>query len=295
MMETPVVFLIFKRPDTTQKAFNIIRQAKPSKLLVVADGPRKNRIGEAEKCDAARKIIDQVDWDCEVLKNYSDINLGCAKRVASGLDWVFDNVEDAIIIEDDCILNLTFFRFAEELLERYRNDSRIFSISAQNVQPINNFTDYSYYFSRYNHCWGWATWKRAWQYFDFEMKSWPEAKSKNLLYDVLQSQKAANYWAERFQLAYDEKVDSWAYRWTLTCWLQNALSIIPNTNLVSNIGFGTESTHLYDTKSKFNSASTFEMTFPLKHMPYMLRNNHADNFTQTKIFTKKWKTQIKSA
>ncbi len=133
-LKTPVVFIIFKRPDTTERVFEVIRQTKPTKLLVVADGARTDRPGEADKCAAVRAIIECVDWDCKVLKNYSEINLGCGKRVSSGLDWVFDNVEEAIILEDDCLPHPTFFRFCEELLERYRYDTRVSSISAQNVQ-----------------------------------------------------------------------------------------------------------------------------------------------------------------
>ncbi len=133
-MKTPVTFIIFKRPDTTEKVFEVIRQAQPEKLFVIADGPRDDREGEAEKCEATRSIIEKVDWDCEVIKNYSDINLGCAKRVSSGINWVFENVEESIILEDDCIPDLTFFRFSEELLEKYRDDTRIASITAQNCQ-----------------------------------------------------------------------------------------------------------------------------------------------------------------
>ncbi len=184
LIKTPVVVIIFKRTDTTEKVFEAIRLAKPPKLFVIADGPRADHPGEAEKCEAARAIIERVDWECEVLKNYSDTNLGCAKRVSSGLDWVFSNVEEAIILEDDCVPHLTFFPFCEELLEKYRYDTRIASISGQNVQFGRERTNYSYYFSRYNHCWGWATWRRAWQHFDFDMKLWPEIKKGHLLDDI---------------------------------------------------------------------------------------------------------------
>ena len=143
-LETPITFIIFKRPDTTEKVFETIRQVKPKKLLVIADGPRTDREGEAEKCAATRAIIEKVDWDCEVIKNYSEINLGCAKRVSSGLDWAFNNVEETIILEDDCILQPTLFRFCEELLEKYRHDRRITSIAAQNAQLGKNRTNYSY-------------------------------------------------------------------------------------------------------------------------------------------------------
>ena len=283
-LETPVVFIIFKRPETTEKVFEAIRQAKPPKLLVIADGAHLDKLGEAEKCAATRAIIDRVDWDCEVLKNYSEINLGCAKRVASGLDWVFENFEEAIILEDDCVPHPTFFRFCEELLERYRYDDRIVAISGQNVQFGRRRTEYSYYFSRYNHCWGWASWRRAWQYFDFDMKLWPEIKARNFLSDILVDPKAVKDWSRIFQSTYDGHVDSWANRWTFACWIQSGLSILANVNLVSNIGFGTESTNTGNRRSRYNNMLTEAIEFPLKHPPFIIRDAQADNFTQNTLY-----------
>lgn len=292
-MKTPIAFLIFKRPDTTEKVFEVIRQAKPPKLFVIADGPRVDNPGEVEKCEATRAIIERVDWDCEVLKNYSDTNLGCAKRVSSGLDWVFNHVEEAIILEDDCVVHPTFFPFCEELLEQYKYDNRVMSISAQNVQLGNQRTQYSYYFSLYHHCWGWATWRRAWQNFDFDMKLWQEAKSINLLQDMLMDSQATKYWGDIFQKTYDRYLDSWACRWLFTCWLQSGLSIIPNVNLVSNIGFDADSTH---TKSKGNKTvdmPTVAIKFPLQHPSFVIRNFQADNFTQRVAFEGGWFKQFK--
>ncbi|MGQ4646875.1 glycosyltransferase family A protein [Lyngbya aestuarii] len=292
-LKTPVVFLIFNRPDTTEKVFESIRQAKPLKLLVIADGPRTDRPGEAEKCAATRAIIERVDWECEVLKNYSEINLSCAKRVSSGLNWVFEQVEDAIILEDDCVPHPSFFRFCEELLERYKDDSRVVSISGQNVQFGRQRTEYSYYFSRYNHCWGWATWKRAWQYFDFEMKLWPEVKKHNFLGDILIEPQAIKHWTETFQSTYDGQINSWANRWTFACWMQNGLSILANTNLISNIGFGTESTHTGNKKSKFANIPTEAVEFPLKEPPFMIRDMRADSFTQSTLYHQTFLRKLK--
>ena len=219
--ETPITFIIFKRPDITEKVFETIRQVKPKKLLVIADGPRNNREGEAEKCAATRAIIEKVDWDCQVIKNYSDVNLGCAKRVSSGLDWAFENVEETIILEDDCIPHPTFFRFCEELLERYRNDTRITSIAAQNAQLGNQRTNYSYYFSSYSHCWGWASWRRAWQNYDLHIKLWPEVKESNILNNILLDSKAVSYWQNIFDLIYENPTGiTWDYQWTFSCWMQ---------------------------------------------------------------------------
>ncbi len=292
-MKTPVVFIVFKRPDTTEKVFEIIRQAKPEKLFVIADGPRFDRPGEAEKCKAVRAILEKVNWDCEVIKDYADINLGCAKRVSSGLNWVFSQVEEAIIIEDDCIVHPTFFHFCEELLERYRHNNLVMSISAQNVQLGRERTFYSYYFSRYSHCWGWATWRRAWQHFDFDMKHWQEVKSTNLLQDIFMDSQAVRYWTELLQATYDKRIDSWAYRWLFTCWLQSGLSIIPNVNLVSNIGFGLDSTNTKSKQNKVMDMPIETLEFPLKHTPFVVRNVVADKFAQRVAYEGGWFNRLK--
>ena len=283
-LETPVIFLVFNRPDTTKKVFEVIRQVKPKKLLFVADGLRSDKLGEAEKCAEVRAIIDTVDWDCEVLKNYSEVNLGCRKRVSSGLDWAFNLVEEAIILEDDCLPDLSFFQFCQELLERYRDDKRVMAISGDNFQFGRKRTEYSYYFSIYNHCWGWATWRRAWQYYDMEMKLWEKAKQENWLKNVLRNPSARRYWRNKFEATYHNYIDSWAYRWTLSCWLQHGLTILPHVNLVSNMGFDISSTHTKSYKSPFANIPREAMKFPLKHPPFVFPNQEADDFTYKNNF-----------
>lgn len=284
-LKTPVIFLTFNRPDTTKRVFEVIRQVKPPILLVVADGARENKPGEAEQCTAVRKIIDTVDWNCEVLTNYSDINLGCNKRVSSGLDWAFSLVERAIILEDDCLPNLSFFQFCEELLEKYQDDQRIMTISGDNFQFGKKRTDDSYYFSIYNHCWGWATWRRAWQHYDIEMKLWSEIREGNWLQNILFNPNIVKYWRNKFQATYENKIDSWAFRWTFACWLQSGLSILPNVNLVSNIGFSSAGTHLNNSQSIFANMQTQEMEFPLQHPSFVIRNKEADDFTYKTMFS----------
>lgn len=283
-LKTPVVFIIFKRPDTTEKVFEAIRQAKPRQLLVIADGPRSDHPGEVEKCAATRAILDRVDWDCEVLKNYSDVNLGCEERVSSGLNWVFEQVEEAIILEDDCVPHPTFFRFCEELLELYRNDERIMSISGLNDQSHLKQTEYSYYFSLYNRCWGWATWKRAWQYFDFNMKLWSEVHTKNLLKDLLVNPQAVKFWTKTFQSVQDGNLNTWAYRWKFACWNQSGLSIIPRRNLVSNIGFGADATNTKTTRSSQGNLLLEGIHFPLQHPPFVIRDMQAEELVQKRVY-----------
>ncbi|WP_414583971.1 glycosyltransferase family 2 protein [Scytonema sp. PCC 10023] len=285
-LKTPIAFIIFRRPHTTERVFEAIRQAKPPKLFVIADGPHADRVGEAEKCEATRAIIERVDWDCEVIKNYSDTNLGCAKCVSSGIDWVFSNVEEAIILEDDCLPHPTFFRFCEELLEKYRYDTRIASISGQNVQFGRRRTNYSYYFSRYNHCWGWASWRRAWQHYDLYIKHWKEIQSKSFLTDILMDPLAVKIWSDIFQSVSENPLGiSWAYQWTFTSFVQNRLGIISNVNLISNIGFGSDSTHFTSgKKNPYDSLPTEPIEFPLKHPPFVIRDDRADNFTQSTLY-----------
>ncbi len=293
-IKTPVAFLIFKRPEITEKVFAEIAKVKPPKLLVVADGPRAEVPGEADKCAATRSIIEKVDWKCEVLKNYFNVNLGCKQRVASGLDWVFDTVEEAIILEDDCVPHPVFFRFCEELLEKYRNDERIMVISGNNFQFGQKRTPYpySYYFSRYNHVWGWASWRRAWKYYDVTMKLWPEICQGGWLEDLLIKKEIVSYWTKIFEEVYQGKIDTWDYQWTFACWIQKGLSILPNVNLVSNIGFGEGATHTLG-GSPFANLPIGKMDFPLKHPPFIIRDVQTDAITHYRNFSPHISTKIK--
>ena len=283
-MKTPIVLIIFRRPDKTLKVFEKIRQVKPCKLFVICDAPRPEKPDEYEKCEKSRAIIDTVDWDCEVIKNYADTNLGSFRRIPTGLDWVFNQVEEAIILEDDCLPDITFFQFCEELLEYYKNDQRIMAISGDNFQLGHQRTHDSYYFSRYTHSWGWATWKRAWKHFDLEMKAWPEVRDKQLLRLILDSDRDVKYWNSILQDTYESKIKAWDYRWTFATWLQNGLTILPNVNLISNIGFGEGATHTVSSKNPFINLPTQSMNFPLQHPQFVIRERMADKFTQDSVF-----------
>ena len=285
-MKTPIAFIIFNRPDKTQKVFEAIRCAQPPKLFVIADGPRLHRSDDLDKCAATRAIIDQVDWNCEVIKNFSDKNLGCGMRPATGISWVFENVEEAIILEDDCIPHPTFFRFCEELLDKYRFDHRVMHISGNNYWSEKFQRNDSYVFSRYPLSWGWATWKRAWQHYEFEMTLWHQVNQRNVLRDLLGDRHTVDTWIKIFQrIGTDATLDCWDYQWILTCWLQNGLSILPNVNMVSNVGFGADATHTF-TKESFAadgtqlSVSQEAMTFPLKHPQMMIRDSDIDRLIQ---------------
>jgi hypothetical protein len=287
MMNTPVLFIIFNRPDTTQRVFEAIRQAQPRQLFVAADGPREGKESEAERCQQARVLAEQVDWDCQVRTLYREKNSGCKMAVSAALHWFFENVEEGIILEDDCLPHPTFFRFCAELLEKYRDDKRIMMISGSNFQFGQKRGLYSYYFSRYSHIWGWASWRRAWQHYDVEMKLWPMVRDTTLLQSLLADKGAVGHWSRVFDKVFAGDVDTWDYQWTFACWTQNALTVVPNDNLVSNIGFGTDATHTIMTAGDVADLPAVGMSFPLHHPPYVLGNLQADQFMFETIFAPK--------
>ena len=283
-LTTPVAFLIFNRPETTARVFETIRQAKPPKLLIVADGPRSDRPDDVENCKAVRAIVEQIDWDCEVFRNYSEVNLGCRKRVITGLDWVFEQVEEAIILEDDCLPHPTFFRYCQELLEKYRNDTRIMMISGDNFQFGRNKTEYSYYFSRYTHVWGWATWKRSWSLFDESMQTWPELRDQRWLEHLFCNQQIETYWYNKFQGVY-EGFNTWDYIWQFISLSHHGLTILPKVNLISNIGFGSGTNSKNIHYSSVSNMSLVPMDFPLNHPMIVIQHILADNFTEMTLFS----------
>jgi len=286
-MKTPVAFIIFNRPDTTAKVFEAIRQAKPPKLLVIADRPRIDRPDEATKCAAARAIIESVDWECEVLTNYSDVNLGCKLRVSSGLDWVFDTVEEAIILEDDCLPHPSFFTFCEELLEKYRNDSRVMQICGSNLFNNKLNIDDSYYFSKYGPIWGWASWRRAWKYYDVNMKLWTEVRNKKLYLDFCLTKEESSQRLDLYDRLSLNKIDTWDYQWGFAKMVNSGLSIAPHVNLISNIGFREDATHVTNKNSPLANSPVYAIASPLKHPSFMLRNIQADQIYSRQAFPSK--------
>ena len=264
-MKTPVAFFIFRRPSTTERVFEAIRQAKPPKLLVVADGPRPDKPGEAEQCAAARAVIDRVDWDCEVLTNYSEVNLGCRNRVASGIDWVFQTVEEAIILEDDCLPDASFFPYCEELLDRYRDDKRVMMITGTNILGDWKSAQQSYHFAYYTSCWGWASWRRAWNYYDVDMQRWTDPEIQQRIQDVLVSEKHYQNFKLHFDYVISGANKAWDFQWSFACLSQSGLTITPATNLVSNIGYTGEATHTTESDNGLADRPVKALPFPLKH------------------------------
>ena len=280
----PVVMIIFNRPETTARVFEVIRRIRPKQLLIVADGPRPDRPDDTTKCAAARKIVTRIDWDTELQTDFAAENLGCGPRLATGITWAFEQVEEAIILEDDCLPDPSFFPFCAELLARYRNDERIMHIAGSNFQFGRGSAQFSYYYSRFAHVWGWASWQRAWQHFDYDMKLWPDVRAGDLLPNWLNSRGVVRKWRKSFDWFYGPgKCATWDYQWQLACWLQHGLGIVPSRNLVANIGFGVEATHT-DKESPFSAMPVQPMSFPLHHPPYMIRLRHADDITEKTLY-----------
>ena len=283
-LETAVLFLVFNRPDTTKQVFEAIRQAKPPRLYIGADGPRADKAGEQEKCEEVRRIATQVDWDCEVQTLFRDENLGCRMGVSTAIDWFFENEEEGIILEDDCLPCQSFFWFCEELLGRYRGDMRIMAVSGDNFQKGTARNEFSYYFSRFNHCWGWASWRRAWSYYEKDMQPWPYIRDNNYLRDILSDKGAIKYWRKIFEDTYRNKIDTWDHHWTFSCWLRNGLTVLPNVNLVSNIGFDGDATHTTGKNNPNSNMPVFDLSLPLEHPAWVIRDKIADDYTQKVIF-----------
>jgi hypothetical protein len=273
----PIVFLIFNRPEQTARTFAAIRAARPAELLVVADGPRPDRAGERELCSRTRAIIDGVDWPCKVLRNFAETNMGCGKRVSSALDWAFEEVEEALILEDDCLPDPSFFPYCAELLERYRTDERIMMISGNNFQNGAKRTPDSYYFSRFPHCWGWATWRRAWRHYDFAIQEWQQRRNVDLVKKLARHPVLERYWQECFDDVAVGKVDTWDYQWMYCLWMQNGLAIAPNVNMVTNIGFDGAATHTLAVDERYLVPSC-AMPFPLRHPTKVISCKKADEF-----------------
>lgn len=281
----PVIFLVFNRPEQTARVFARIREARPAQLFVVADGPRADRPGEAERCLEVRRIVEQgIDWPCEVVRDYSATNLGCARRVSSGITNAFKQVEEAIILEDDCLPDPTFFRFCAELLERYRDDARLALVSGTNHQPVDAKFRHSYFYSRYNHIWGWATWRRAWQLFDFQMTDWPKWRDVGGLERVFADPAVVRYWRHAFDACHKRKGESWCYRWTFACFRENLVSILPCRSLVENIGFGGDATHTLECPAHLCGQIAGAADFPLAHPPEVEVDEFADRRCEHVMF-----------
>ena len=239
--EAPVLLIIFNRPDTTKMVFDAIRKAKPKKLYVSADAPRKGNESDKTNCEKAREIVKDIDWECDVKYRFLSENLGCGWGPASAISWAFENEDRLIILEDDCVPSQSFFPYCNYLLKKYLNDSRIWLISGRSHEPYSkHFHDTDYVFSHYGHSWGWATWKRCWDHFDMEMKSFPDFIRKDGAVNVFFSKREGKRYNEVYKTFFEDKTletHVWDFQFGYSIISNGGLCIVPAKNLVKNIGF----------------------------------------------------------
>ncbi|MFZ2664328.1 MAG: hypothetical protein WAX66_03115 [Patescibacteria group bacterium] len=240
--KTPILINAFNRVDTTKKVFDTVRSMRPERLFIAVDGPRDNKLGESKKCNEVKKVFEGVDWDCEVKTLFRDKNMGCHKAIPDAINWFFSFVDEGIILEDDCLPSKSFFRFCEELLERYRNNSKVMMISGDNFLPGNKFSKESYLFSKYAFIWGWATWKRSWNKFDSEMKSYPKFVSSKKIMKWYPNIIERFFWKTAFNNKYFNYSDGWDMKWYYAVAYNKGLSVVPSVNLITNLGFRSDAT-----------------------------------------------------
>lgn len=286
--DTPILFIIFNRPNQSKSSFERIRAIKPNHLYIAADGPRPGNTNDEIKCsETQQSILAMIDWDCDVKTLFRKDNLGCGKGPASAISWFFSHVEQGIILEDDCLVDLTFFRFSEDLLNFYKNDERIMHIGAQSF--FSSMGKDQYYFASTPFIWGWATWRRAWEKFDITISDWPLQKNNPNFNLNKMNPAVPAFFEKKFELIHSNDNNSnnldradniWDYQWTYCILKNNGLSIFPNKNLVSNIGFGPDATHTVNTVGKYVARKTYPIKFPLKYKTRITYLNKANYFME---------------
>lgn len=256
--ETPILFLVFNRFDTTLRVFNEIRKVKPKKLYVSCDGPRPGNLVDQDQVKRIRDYLTKsIDWECEFSTNFYESNLGCKEAVSSGLDWFYGQVDFGIVLEDDCLPNLSFFLFCEKMLLKYKDDYRIWHIGGVcNLSSEDYIEDSSYYFSNYMHIWGWATWSSRWKDYKKVLTNLDLFRKSDYLSRITTSYFAKTQWLYSFYSVNENKVNTWDFQWYYCVWTNGGLSILPKVNLVSNIGFGKNSTHTDNAEHQLANRTT---------------------------------------
>ncbi len=259
VFNTPILLLIFNRPDYVRAQIDNLRLIAPATLYIAADGPRRNNQKDVIECEKARKMLSLVDWKCELKTKFADENLGCKARVSSAIDWFFSEVEKGVIIEDDCLADPSFFSYAQELLERYKDNKQIMHISGFNPLMHSPFST-SFSYTVHPLCWGWATWRRAWNKYDVQMADWLMTKESRFLKDIFSRDASIAYWNNLFDKMFHKKIDTWDYQWVYTIFKEKGLCIFPKNNLITNVGFDSRATHTkipcWMSKSSYNLRKT---------------------------------------
>lgn len=280
MYKVPVLYIIFNRLDTVKESVEILRRIKPASLYIAADGHRADRIGEKEKCQSVRDyVLKHIDWDCDIHTLFREKNLGCGRGPAEAITWFFDQVDRGIILEDDCVPDISFFTFCEELLEYYKDDLRVTEICGTNrLGSWYDTNNSSYYFSSYPSEWGWATWKRAWRYYDFYVEDWKNPEVKKIIRNLFPRKyrfEKISQWLDH-TINHPEDLTWWDFQWRFVQNIQSGLSIIPKHNLVRNVGFSADATHTLELNDPCANLPVIPAEFPLKHPRYIARNWELD-------------------
>jgi hypothetical protein len=275
---SPVLFLVFNRPDAAQRVFDQIKVAKPPRLYIGADGPRDNRPGEDRLCQQTRAIFAGVDWECEVKTLFRETNGGCKEAVSAAVTWFFENEEEGIVLEDDCLPANSFFKFCDVLLEKYRFDDRIRHITGCNLQQGKKWGDATYYFSNVTNVWGWAGWRRVWKEYDKELTRYSVDGGLTYIQDLFTDSIVTEFWLRFYTEQKAGKINSWAYPLTFINFFNNGLCVVPNINLVSNLGFGEGATHTWNDKSLNGNVPLQELTAEIKHPNFIIAEKRADLF-----------------
>jgi hypothetical protein len=277
----PLLLTVFNRPDKTRLVLDRIKEVQPEVVLVAADGPRSNVVQDVSRCEEVRQIIKkEINWPAKVMADFAPHNLGLRCRMNSAISWALAHYDRIIVLEDDCLPEVSFFRFCTELLERYADDLRVGAITGDNFQPSGFNCSASYYFSRYPHCWGWATWRRAWKLNDGEMSDWRAVKQTEWLGSLFPHPLEALYWKQIFDDTACGKIQTWDYQWTYACWRHSMLTATPRHNLITNIGTGATATNTRDAETDKHGKPSFPLGFPMLHPPHILRDTGADNYVQ---------------
>ncbi|MDY0386290.1 MAG: hypothetical protein RBT65_04005 [Methanolobus sp.] len=282
-LNTPILFLVFNRLDTTKKTFEEIKKTKPLKLYIASDGSRKNISNESLIINTVRNyVLDNIDWNCEVKTLFHEENLGCKIAVSSAIEWLFSNEEMGIILEDDCLPSFSFFLFCDNLLKEYKDDSRIMMISGTNLATSWKTKENDYFYSRLGTMWGWATWKRAWKEYDEDMKQWKYVRNSSIYNSMFGSKEEFKKNTRIYEQTYEGLIDTWDYQWVFARQIHSGLTIVPSRNLISNIGFGNNATHTLNKYSTGSNLKRFDLSFPLKINSILVADNDYDRFLTSK-------------
>lgn len=280
--QVPVLLVIFNRPEKTRRVIEALRQIRPARLFISADGPRPDHPEDEDKCRLAREFAMDIDWPCDLKTRFLDQNIGCGLGVSTGITWFFEHVEHGIILEDDCVPHPSFFPFCKELFELYADDERIMRISGLAPFPAREYP-FDYHFSWKFYCSGWGTWRRAWKHFFYDLNGINKTKFLEMLKVCYPFHYSRRPWLNNFERTINGDLKTWAFRWDIACFAQNGLSINPEKNLITNIGYGEGATHTQKIEPIFANLEGHSIKFPMRHPKYVYADGRPEQGLQKEL------------